>query len=59
MKKAEKDTVTPEQLQLKNIHSEFEIVVISDGVIAESSMKLCHITENQLQNILVKEKLKT
>ena len=42
---AEKDTVTPEQLQLKNIHSEFEIVVISDGVIAESSMKLCHITE--------------
>ena len=57
MKKATKDTVTPEQLQLKNVHSEFEIVVISDGVIAENSMKLCHISQTQLQNILTKEKI--
>ena len=58
MKKAMKDTVTPEQMKLKDVSAEFELIVISDGEIAEHSLKLCQMTENQLKKILVKEKVR-
>ncbi len=58
MKKAVKDTVTAEQMKLKDVHAEFELIVISDGELAPHSMQLCQITENQLRKILDKEKVK-
>ena len=58
MKKPLKDTVTAEQLKVKNISAEFEIVVISDGELAESSLQLCNATSQQIQNILSNEEIK-
>lgn len=54
LKKPQKDTATAEQLNVKNPTNSFEMVIISDGEIAESSMEFCGISKNWLNKTLKK-----
>ncbi|MEE1076533.1 MAG: DUF421 domain-containing protein [Acutalibacteraceae bacterium] len=54
LKKPEKETVTAQQMNIKNFDDEFEIVVISDGEIAEGSMNVCGVTKSWINKILKK-----
>lgn len=54
LKKPQKDTATAEQLNVNNPTNEFELVIISDGEIAESSMKFCGISQDWLKKTLRK-----
>lgn len=49
-----KDTVTAQQMNITNATNTFEVVIISDGEIAECSMQLCGITEEWLNQTLRK-----
>ena len=49
-----KDTVTAQQMNISNATNTFEVVIISDGEIAECSMQLCGITEEWLNQTLRK-----
>lgn len=54
LKKPEKETVTAEQMNIKKFDDEFEVVIISDGEIAEGSMNVCGITKSWLDKTLKK-----
>lgn len=54
LKKPEKETVTAQQMNIKKFDDEFEVVVISDGEIAEGSMNVCGVTKSWLNKILKK-----
>lgn len=54
LKKPQKEAATAEQLNVKNPTNSFEMVIISDGEIAESSMEFCGITKEWLQKTLRK-----
>lgn len=54
LKKPQKDTATAEQLNVNNPTNEFELVIISDGEIAESSMEFCGISQDWLKKTLRK-----
>ncbi len=57
LKKAFKDTVTAEQMNITNATNTFEVVVISDGELAECSMELCGITKEWLNKTLRKNNI--
>ena len=54
LKKLLKDSVTAEQLGLKGERASFELVVISDGELAENSMRLCGVDRQWVENKLKK-----
>lgn len=54
LKKPEKETVTAQQMNIENFDDEFEVVVISDGEIAEGSMNVCGVTKSWINKILKK-----
>lgn len=54
LKKVIKDNVTAEQLGLKEERISFEFVVISDGELAENSMRLCGVDRKWIENKLNK-----
>lgn len=54
LKKPEKETVTAEQMNIKKFDDEFEVVIISDGEIAEGSMNVCGVTRSWLDKTLKK-----
>lgn len=49
IKRPESDPVTPKQMQLKAEPGKLEVVVVSDGVISESSLKISRQTEDWVQ----------
>ena len=57
MKKPNKQQVDASMLGLKVSPQELETVVISDGEISESSLSLCNLTKNWVQNILREKNL--
>ena len=57
LKKTLKDNVTAEQLGIKDETVSFEFVVISDGELAESSMKLCGVDRKWIESKLKKSSL--
>ncbi len=57
MKKPNKQQVDAGMLGLKVSPQELETVVISDGEISESSLSLCNLTKNWVQNILREKNL--
>lgn len=57
LKKAEKQEVTPEILNLPTDEKGIEVVVVSDGEVAQSSLKVFNLDESWLKNILEKEKV--
>lgn len=57
LKKPDKDSVTAEQLSINNATNDFEVVIISDGELAEDSMNLCGITKEWLNGILTENNL--
>lgn len=54
MKKPLKDTVTAEQINIRNPIANFEVVIISDGELAEHSMRFCGVTDDWINKILNK-----
>ena len=54
LKKLLKDSVTAEQLGLNGERASFELVVISDGELAENSMRLCGVDRQWVENKLKK-----
>ncbi len=54
LKKPEKDSVTAQQMNIENFEDEFEVVIISDGEIAEGSMSVCGVTKGWLNKTLKK-----
>lgn len=54
MKKPLKDTATAEQMNVKNPTASFEVVVISDGELAQYSMQFCGVTVDWINKILRK-----
>lgn len=52
MKKPLKDSVTAEQMKIPSPTADFEAVVISDGELAQNSMKFCGVTEEWLRKTL-------
>ena len=54
LKKPEKETVTAQQMNIKKFDDEFEVVVISDGEIAEGSMNVCGVTKSWINKTLKK-----
>lgn len=57
MKKPNKQQVDAGMLGLKVSAQELETVVISDGEISESSLSLCNLTKNWVQNVLKEKNL--
>ena len=57
MKKPNKQQVDAGMLGLKVSPQELETVVISDGEISESSLSICNLTKNWVQNILREKNL--
>ncbi len=57
LKKPEKENVTAEQMKITDYSDEFEVVIISDGEIAEGSMSIFGITQSWVNKILKKNKL--
>lgn len=57
MKKPNKQQVDAGMLGLKVSPQELETVVISDGEISESSLSLCNLTKNWVQNVLKEKNL--
>ncbi len=57
MKKPNKQQVDAGMLGLKISAQELETVVISDGEISESSLSLCNLTKNWVQNVLKEKNL--
>lgn len=57
LKKPEKETVTAQQMNIENFDDEFEVVVISDGEIAEGSMNVCGVTKSWINKILKKNEI--
>lgn len=56
-KKAEYETVTAKDMEIQKENSILQVVIISDGEIADSSMKICDLGTNWLYDILQKENL--
>ncbi|MEE0061449.1 MAG: DUF421 domain-containing protein [Acutalibacteraceae bacterium] len=54
LKKPEKENVTAEQMKITDLGDEFEVVIISDGEIAEGSMSIFGITQSWVNKILKK-----
>lgn len=54
LKKVIKDNVTAEQLGIEEERASFEFVVISDGELAENSMRLCGVDRKWIENKLNK-----
>lgn len=57
MKKPNKQQIDAGMLGLKVSAQELETVVISDGEISESSLSLCNLTKNWVQNVLKEKNL--
>ena len=57
LKKPEKESVTAQQMHIENFDDEFEVVVISDGEIAEGSMNVCGVTKSWINKTLKKNKI--
>ena len=57
LKKPEKETVTAQQMNIEKFEDEFEVVIISDGEIAEGSMNVCGVTRSWLDKILKKNNI--
>ncbi len=57
LKKAEKQGVTPEMLNLSTEEKGIEVVIVSDGEVAQSSLKVFNLDESWLKNIFEKEKV--
>ena len=58
LKKPEKDTPTLDQLGIKENFSGLQAVVISDGVLSPSSMKICNIEKEWIYNKLKSKNIK-
>lgn len=54
LKKPGKENVTAEQMKITDLGDEFEVVIISDGEIAEGSMSIFGITQSWVNKILKK-----
>lgn len=59
LKKPEKEGVTAGQMNITNLDDEFEVVVISDGEIAEGSMSVCGVTKSWINKVLEKNGVTT
>lgn len=57
MKKSEKQPPDASSLKLKVPEGELETVVVSDGIISESSLKRCDLSKEWLSETLKKEKI--
>ncbi|MGN1043930.1 MAG: DUF421 domain-containing protein [Acutalibacteraceae bacterium] len=57
MKKSEKQPPDASSLKLKVPEGELETVVVSDGIISESSLKRCNLSKEWLSETLKKEKI--
>lgn len=57
LKKADKQEVTPEILNLSTDEKGIEVVVVSDGEVAQSSLEVFSQDESWLKNVLEKEKV--
>ncbi|MEE0266253.1 MAG: DUF421 domain-containing protein [Acutalibacteraceae bacterium] len=57
LKKPEKESVTAEQMRITDYSDDFEVVIISDGEIAEGSMSVFGITQSWVNKILKKNKI--
>ena len=55
MKNAESETVTVNDMKLKADKNELQVSVISDGEIAEASLRYCGMDRNELEKLLKKE----
>ncbi len=55
MKKAESETVTVSDMKLKADKNELQVSVISDGEIAEASLRYCGMDRKELEKLLKKE----
>ncbi len=55
-KKQEKEYVTAEQMKIQVSDVGIDTIVISDGIIADNSLKYCGLSRSWLYNILKKEK---
>ncbi len=58
MKKSEKQPPDAMTLKLKVPDGELETVVVSDGIISESSLQRCDLSKDWLSEIFEKEKVK-
>lgn len=58
MKKSEKQPPDAMALKLKVPDGELETVVVSDGIISESSLQRCDLSKEWLSEIFEKEKVK-
>lgn len=58
MKKSEKQPPDAMTLKLKVPEGELETVVVSDGIISESSLQRCNLSKEWLSEIFEKEKVK-
>ena len=58
MKKSEKQPPDAMALKLKVPNGELETVVVSDGIISESSLQRCDLSKDWLSEIFEKEKVK-
>ncbi len=58
LKKPENETVTAKQMGIKTSDKGLQMVVISDGEIAYSSLKFCGLNEEWLFNVLNNENIK-
>jgi uncharacterized membrane protein YcaP (DUF421 family) len=54
LKKPEKESVTAQQMNIEKFEDEFEVIIISDGEIAEGSMNVCGVTKGWLNKTLKK-----
>ena len=57
MKKAESENVTVKDMKLKAEQNNLQVSVISDGEIAEASLRYCGMDRKELEKLLKKEKL--
>lgn len=57
LKKALKDSVTAEQMNISNPTAGFEVVIISDGEIAKSSMEFCGLDKEWVEKTLRKNQI--
>lgn len=57
LKKALKDSVTAEQMNISNPTADFEVVIISDGEIAKSSMEFCGLDREWVEKTLRKNQI--
>lgn len=58
MKRADEDIITPAQAGIKVKQKPIEVIVITDGVIAESSLSVCNQTKHWVEKTLQDNRVK-